>query len=52
MRMGQNLTPLCMGEFLVLKLIDNHIHLCTKVRGVCPCVLVRKYAIERERDMV
>ena len=49
--MGQNLTPLCMGGFLVLKLIDNCIHLCTQVRGMCPCVLVRRYVIEREREI-
>ena len=47
-RMG--LTPLHMGGFLFLKLIDNHTHLCIVVRGMCPCVLVRKCVIERERE--
>ena len=32
-----------------MKLITNHIHLCTIVREMCPCVLVRKCVIERER---
>ena len=33
-----------------MKLITNHMYLCIVVRGMCPCVLVRKCVIERERE--
>ena len=36
------------GWVYTLKWIANHIHLCTIVRGMCPCVLVKKCVMDWE----